>query len=485
MLGDARSVMSEQCKGAGARGVVLAAAPIAASIGADALRAGGSAYDAVVAAALAETVLLPSKCGLAGDLVALRIRPGASEPEALLAVGPAPRRLGDVVRRTGVLPDTGPLSVGVPGAPAGYAALAAEAVLPLGRLAAPAIDLAASGFPWARISTLLGEEAAELVAEHNPAGTAYYPGGAPPRPGQLMRLPGLAALLEELVQRGAALFGGPAGADVVARVQAAGGVLEEDDLVVATAEWTAAHHADVGGWDLWATPAPTHGPALVDAVTRWRTSHQATLLNAVVAAAGARARTLADPLEAAGTSMVSAADADGNAVCVVHSNSYPRFGSGLVVAAWDLVLANRAGRGFSAEPGHPNFPHPGRRPATTLHAWAAGPAGGGPTHFGGTPGGVNQMPWNAQSVRDLLDGEADPGRLVTAPKWEWLPDRSVVRVEDGASADEVDALARTAEVVRVAAWSLRSAQQVLCRPVPGRVVEGAVDPRTGGLALGV
>src|SRR5690606_39657242 len=66
-------------------------------------------------------------------------------------------------------------------------------------------------------------------------------------------------------------------------------------------------------------------------------------------------------------------------------------GSGLVVPEYDLILANRAGRGFTAEPGHPNFPEPGRRPATTLHLWAAGPGGGRPRVVGGTPGGANQQ----------------------------------------------------------------------------------------------
>ena len=67
--------------------------------------------------------------------------------------------------------------------------------------------------------------------------------------------------------------------------------------------------------------------------------------------------------------MVSAADGEGNVVVVVHSNSFPPIGSGIVVPDYDLVLANRAGRGFTPT-GHPNFPNAGRRPATTLHAWA-------------------------------------------------------------------------------------------------------------------
>jgi gamma-glutamyltranspeptidase/glutathione hydrolase len=482
--------MAEQCTGRGRRGVVVAAAPTAAAIGTEMLRAGGNAYDAAVAALLAETVLLPPKCGLAGDLVALRQSPEADGPMALLAIGGAPRRLGDEILRRGDLPETGPLSVGVPGAPAGYAALADDARFALAELAAPAIELARGGVPWAPICTVLGEEAAELVATHTPHGTRYFPGGRPPEPGELVVLAGLAAVLEEFVARGAALFAGPVGDAVVAAVRVGGGVLEIDDVAAGEATWVAPAHVVAAGYDLWATPAPTHGPSLLDAVTAAHsagTPDAGHVLRAVLDAARRRRTTLGDPLAATATSMVSAADAEGNAVTVVHSNSYPRFGSGLVVDEYDLILANRAGRGFTGEPGHPNFPRPGQRPATTLHAWAARSPGGETLVLGGTPGGVNQMPWNAQTLQAVLGGELDPGRLVVAPKWEWLPDREAVRVEAGLPASEQAALSTASgtPVEGVEEWALRSAQQVIVAPVPGRAVVGGVDPRTGGLALGV
>src|SRR5690606_40886656 len=99
-------------------------------------------------------------------------------------------------------------------------------------------------------------------------------------------------------------------------------------------------------------------------------------------------------------------------VVVIHSNSFPRFGSGLVVPEHDLILNNRPGRGFSPDPDHPNFPAPGRRPATTLHAWALSDSEGRPELLGGTPGGENQMPWNTQLLCQALTGESSPGLLV-------------------------------------------------------------------------
>ena len=477
----ALAVMAEQVTGRGARGAVAAAAPIAAAVGAEVLDRGGNACDAAVAAALAETVLLPPKCGLGGDLVALRLRPGAAEPEALLAVGPAPAGLAAVVRERG-LEETGPLSVGPPAAPAGYAALAAEGRLGLGELVEPAIRLARDGIVWSSICAWLGRRSAGLLRRHQPDGCTYAPGGEPLEAGAVVRLPGLARALEELGRHGADVLAGPLGDAIVDRVREAGGVLGHDDLAAARAAWGPAAAVDVAGWRVWATPAPTHGPALLDALASAPGLDPVGLWHGFREATARRRRSLGEPAPT-GTSMVSACDDDGDTVVVVHSNSYPEFGSGLVVPGYDLVLANRAGRGFTAEAAHPNFPEPGRRPATTLHAWAAGPVDAGrPTHLGGTPGGANQVAWNTQLVAGLLGGEARPGHLVCAPRWEWLPGDDGLRIEEGYPAEVAAGLAAaaTGPVEHVELWGLRSAQQVVEVPAAGAARVAAADPRTVG-----
>jgi gamma-glutamyltranspeptidase/glutathione hydrolase len=480
-------VMAEQVTGRSARGVVAASAPLAAALGAEAMRAGGNAYDGAVTAALAETVLLPPKCGLGGDLVALRLRPGADEPEALLAIGGAPQGLAGIVRRRG-LPETGPTSVGPPAAPAGYAALAAEATRAPDQLAAPAADLARRGFVWPAICSWLTDRSRDLLAAHQPGGCAYLPGGRAHRPGEVARLPGLARVLDEWAARGAGVFEGPLGDAVVDRVVGAGGVLSRADLAAVRAHWASAARVEVGGWSVWATPAPTHGPALLDTVADAGVpggADPATVWRSFRAATARRRDRLGDPAPT-GTSMVSAADADGNVVVVVHSNSYPTYGSGLVVPGYDLVLNNRAGRGFTAVEGHPNFPRPGRRPATTLHAWAAGRAGT-PAYLGGTPGGANQVSWNAQTVGQLLAGEERVGHLVVDPRWEWLPGTDGLVVEEGLDGAAVDQMAATAPggSTRVPRWGLRAAQQVIEVPRPGRALVAAADPRTVGAVAAV
>lgn len=480
----AAAVMAEQCTGRGATGVVAAAAPQAAVAGVAALADGGNAYDAAVAAALAECVLLPPKCGLGGDLIALVVEPGATEPVALLAIGGAPDGLAAAVADAGgALPETGPLSVGVPAAPAGYAALAGRGLLGAPRLAAEAVRLARSGFPWSSICTVLAEESAALVASHG-GSDRYYPGGAPIEPGTVTTLPGLADLLELWAAGPESLWAGEAGEAVARRVRDGGGVVAVEDLLRhARAEWAGCVSVDAPGGRVWATPAPTHGAALLEAVRDLPAVPVAPdeVYRRVLRAVAWRRDRLADP---SGTSMVTAVDAEGRVVLVVHSNSYPRFGSGLVVERFDLILANRAGRGFTATPGHPNAPVAGRRPATTLHAWAVG-GPGGVDLVGATPGGANQVPWNAQLLAQVLAGERDPGVLVTAPRWEWRPADDSVAVEDGfdpaARAALFAAAPRADDVPR---WALRSAQQVALVPRPGQPRTAAADPRTVGAALG-
>jgi gamma-glutamyltranspeptidase/glutathione hydrolase len=483
MISTESSVIAEQCTGRGARGVVCAAAPLAAQAGATAMRDGGNAFDAAVCAALAETVLLPSKCGLGGDLVAIVRRAGSPRPEALLAIGGAPRRLADVTSR-GSWSDTGPMSVGPPAAPAGYLALAAKGRLPLDRLAAPAIALAANGFPWAAVNHRLAVASIELLRRWNPDGTCFLPGGQPIAAGALMTLPGLADALASFVERGDGFLAGPVGDAIVATVAAHGGVLERGDLATARAEWASCVDVVADGRTVWATPAPTHGPTLLAAIADAQPGDDlATQYRRVLAAIETGRDRLADP---SGTSIVSAADREGNCVVVVHSNSYPRYGSGLIVADYDLVLANRAGRGFTPEPGHPNFPAAGRRPATTLHAWAVSDDTGRPSFLGGTPGGDNQVVWNAQLVQGVIDGADAPGALVTAPRWEWLPADDGVRIEAGFDETAEETLAASApRTVHVGRWGLPCAQQVIAVPEDGLAIVGAADPRTVGCALGV
>jgi gamma-glutamyltranspeptidase/glutathione hydrolase len=111
---------------------------------------------------------------------------------------------------------------------------------------------------------------------------------------------------------------------------------------------------------------------------------------------------------------------------------------------------------------------------------------GAPKWVGATPGGVNQMPWNAQTLARLLRGEERPGMLVAGPLWEWIPEGDGLRIEVGFGAEDVDALrAQTEHVVKAPRWGCKSAHQVVRLPADGEAWQAAADPRTVGLALGI
>lgn len=418
---------------------------------------------------------MPPKCGLGGELVALVLPAGQDTPRSLIALGPAPGELPDYVRRHG-LAATGPASVAVPAAPAGYAALAELSRFGLAAAVAPAIALAEAGIVWSALCARLAAQADDLLMRHQPGGCVYRPATAPLAEGDVLRLPAMAELLRQFGRRGAELFASPDGATdageaLVARVRAGGGVLNTADLQRAQAHWAPAESAEFESTTVYTTTAPSYGPVLLDALRRARAAPQAPLWEAV---AGATATLPTDPrgVLVDGTSVVAAVDADGGAAVVVHSNSFPQFGSGLVLADYDLVLSNRPGRGFSADPAAPNAVRSGVRPAATLHAWMiADPIR--PALLGATSGGEHQVEWNAQLVSRLLaDPDLDPGEAVLDNRWERVPPQ--VRHEQWEASDDDRA------------GALVGSSHALVRRATGTgALHAVADPRLGAVAIGV
>jgi len=418
--------LARRAVASGTLGAVASGSPTASGIGLAALLDGGNAFDAALAAAFAETVLMPSKCGLAGDLVALYVSADRDEPVSVVAVGGAPAGLYAAAAARGwQVPATGALSVGVPGAPAGYAHLAARGVMGHERLVAPAVALAHRGFPWSRLNVLLTQESLALLVRHQPQGGRCFPPSGPLVEGEVVRMPGLARVLDRFARDGADLFAGELGRAVVDHVQRQGGVLDLDDLAGVEVVEERAHSVETHRGRLWATNAPSHGVALThvfDLAEREGPVGPTSPAEVERVLAQLARGTLGPTPVNEGTSTVAAADSGGNAVVIVHSNSFPQYGSGLVLPEEDLVLANRAGRGFTFAPTHPNAPVAGRRPTTTLHAWALQDASRSWV-LGATPGGAQQVPWNVQVIDhltqpDLADAPARLGEAVVAPRWQ-------------------------------------------------------------------
>jgi gamma-glutamyltranspeptidase/glutathione hydrolase len=446
--------------------VVTAASANAATAGISMMAAGGNAFDAALAACFVETVALPMKCGLAGDIVAL-FEDHDGSLNSMISVGLGCAALSNGAR----LQVTGPCSVGVPGAPDGYAELAKRARLPLSRLIEPAVDAARHGVVWTQSMCAYLTQSLELLRRYSP--DCPYLADGIPSAGQRMTLPGLAEVLEEFVAKGPAMFEGALGEAIVHRVRALGGFLDMQDFEMRSARLSAPVMTTLpSGQRLYATPRPTQGTALIDAIRRHVTNGQ-PLFDAVADAR--RAYRAIDE----GTSVVIAADGR-STVVVIHSNSYPRFGSGVVLPN-GLVLNNRPGRGFrlDAPPGTAGAPSSGVAPPTTLHGWILD--NDATRFYGATPGGVNQLSWNAQTVAALIEsGESDAlSDLATAPRWT-IDDKGAQIGE--ANLDE--SLRKTLSRV-VEPMSLGSAQQVvmLDKGTHPRCYRAVADPRNGAAAV--
>ena len=111
--------------------------------------------------------------------------------------------------------------------------------------------------------------------------------------------------------------------------------------------------------------------------------------------------------------------AQGNAVSFIHSLSNA-FGCGVVAGETGITLNNRAGRGFSLDPDHPNVIAPGRRTMHTLNAYMIH-RNGEPWLIGGTPGGDQQTQWNTQVITNVIDHGMSLQDAIDAPRFHSFP----------------------------------------------------------------
>ncbi len=245
-------------------GAVSAGHPLAAAAGHDVLRRGGNAIDAAIAMAGVLAVVRPHMNGVGGDAFALYFDAATGDVHALNGSGragslatPALYAGRDLER----VPETGPLSVTVPGAVAAWTdALDRFGSLPLDELLAPAIGYARDGFP---VSSRLASDIAAFAASLNDPGRALYlPGGDPPPVGSPLRNPALATTLERIAREGRDGFYRGFVADRLATLlDSAGGHLQAVDLEAHRSTWVEPLQSDYEGHTMLALPPNTQGIA--------------------------------------------------------------------------------------------------------------------------------------------------------------------------------------------------------------------------------
>ncbi|MFE6170713.1 gamma-glutamyltransferase family protein [Streptomyces sp. NPDC056464] len=167
------------------------------------LERGGNAYDAAVAGAFVLHVVEPHLNGPAGE-VPILIAPAGGEVRVVCGQGVAPR--GATVahyRELGLelVPGTGPLAAAVPGAfDAWMLLLRDHGTRTLAEVLEYAIGYAEHGHaPVERVGETVETVRELFETEWTSSAEVYLPDGEPPRPGELLRNPALAATWKRLL----------------------------------------------------------------------------------------------------------------------------------------------------------------------------------------------------------------------------------------------------------------------------------------------
>jgi len=391
------------------RGMVACPHALASAAGVDALRAGGSAVDAAVAAASSLAVLYPHMCGIGGDAFWL-IYDATARRVSYLDGGGRAAAAATLDRFAGQaeIPFRGiaPATLTTPGAVAAFCeAHARHGRLPFARCLQDAIHYAGDGFPvTARVSRWIEQTAPEMDAASK---AIFLPQGKPPT---ILRNVRLAETLRAIAAQGRAGF---YEGEVAKKLAKLGGFFTERDLAAQGAHWGEPIRGSYRGVTLYETPAPTQGFTVLEMLNLIEPldlgpflgpDHVHLLVQAKQIAYHDRDRWLGDPrfvevpmdrlisriyaderrklidrkralpwdkVPSHGsltgdTVYVAAVDAQGNAASLIFS-LYGVFGSCVTSAETGVVLQNR-GAYFSLDPKHPNRLQPGKVPLHTLIA---------------------------------------------------------------------------------------------------------------------
>jgi gamma-glutamyltranspeptidase / glutathione hydrolase len=525
-----------------ARNMVATSHPLAAQAGLRMLAEGGSAADAVIAAAAAMTLVEPCSNGLGSD--AFGIVWDGQRLQGLNASGRAPaawspayfrQRHGDAAAP----PARGWDAVTVPGMVAGWMALHQRlGRLPFERLLAPAIEIAERGYAVPVVVQQKWAAAARVEALVRQPGFAqlFLPFGRAPEVGERFAMPGAARTLRAIAASGGeAFYRGEVAAALAAASVHQGGAMRASDLAGMAAEWVDPIAIDALGHRLHEIPPNGQGITALIALGILRRFDLAALdpdgpeaahlqIEAIKLAfadvyrfvaepsamtvrpedlldedyLSARAR-LIDPRRAqafeagspgdvhrrGGTIYLCAADEQGMMVSWIQSN-YMGFGSGVCLPEWGLSLQNR-GHGFSLLSGHPNLVAPGQRPFHTIIPGFLTDADGAPRMAFGVMGANMQPQGHVQTLVRMLAQRQQPQAACDAPRWRFNQGLSI-NTEAHWPAATVAGLAERGHQVEPISDSYQDfgAGQFIWR-LGDPAVEGYVaasDPRRDGAAVG-
>jgi len=430
------------------RGVIATPHHLASEVGAQVLRDGGNAIDAVVAADAVLCVVYPHMTSVAGDLMAIVWPAGATSPVGLIGAGRSGELASiEAVRARGheMMPARGPLTVTVPGTVEAWGRLLERfGSFGFGAVLEAAAGLAQDGYIITpQLSRALQSAAGWLGRE--PGTFALYP---PMEAGMVLRNPDLASVLHELGHSGLnGFYRGEVAASLASAIQRRDGFVTRQDLATHRSHWVDPISFAYRDLILYELPPPTQGLAAAAMMVRLAAGME--FRAARDAAYALRERYITDPdfsvapvepflnpdhvpagharaHDFGDTVYLCTADEHGNVVSLIQSVAYD-FGSGIVAEGTGMLLQNR-GAYFSLDEKHVNKLEARKRTMHTLiPAMAA--RDGRPWAAFGSMGADLQPQLQAQLLSFLADEGLDPAEATARPRMAILPDGVTLAME--------------------------------------------------------
>jgi gamma-glutamyltranspeptidase / glutathione hydrolase len=453
-----------------ARNVVSTSHPLAAQAGLRMLLKGGTAVDAVIAAAAAITLVEPVSCGLGGD--AFAIVWDGKNLQGLNASGYAPKawdidyfkkKYGVDVNGLAKAPKRGVDAITVPGVVAGWAALHERyGKLPFAELMEPAIEIAERGYAVPPVVAQKWAAAVPELKEQPGFANTFMPNGRAPKVGERFVFKDVAQTLKSIgASNGRALYEGDIAEKLVAFLREHGAAHTLEDFRQYRPEWVTPISKNYRGYTLHEIPPNGQGISALMALGILEHFDVASLkvdsvesqhlqIEAMKLAMADMYRYVADPntmevtaeqmlddaylaqraklidrsrathfapgLPASGgTIYLTAADENGMMVSFIQSN-YMGFGSGVVVPGTGVSFQNR-GVGFSMDPKSANVVQGHKRPFHTIIPGFL-TRNGEPVMSFGVMGGDIQPQGHVQTAIRMIDYHQQPQAACCAPRWK-------------------------------------------------------------------
>jgi gamma-glutamyltranspeptidase/glutathione hydrolase len=458
--------------------------PLAAQVGLDALRAGGSAVDAVLAAAIAQWVVNGPLCGPGGDLFVLSVPGDGSVP----VVYGGWSRIPLSFPASGPIQSTGPCAAVVPGSLAGVDAAAVGAGrLPWAELFDGALRLADGHpvTPWMERSYR-----GVIDRGHGSALASFLDQRGAPRAGEIVSCSRFAKTLQSVARGGVQEFyRGELSQRILAASSASGGYLRSTDFELMAAEVAPAEVHELGDIMVALPPKPSQAGIVAELMAAAPAWLPPTSFAYAEATAAVVERALTDRCIAGIPGTAATVATDGvDMAAVVHSLAGVQFGSGWVAGDTGIALGNRVGTGLTTRADLPAAqPVPGAVLTHTLSAAVFRSAHR--VAVVATPGGDRQVQWLAQAGQRFRRGEPLKA-IASGPRWFVCPEGDRFGVPGGLGSewflfcepgvDWFDERALAGYRVRGMESVGGGIQAVECSETGWRV---ASDPRAGGEAI--